>query len=226
MNGEQVTFEQDGKSYQGYLSVPGSGSGPGVIVIQEWWGIVDHIKDVCDRFAQAGYVALAPDFYHGKSTAEPDEAGSMMMALNIEDAARVIQGATSALLENPATKGDSVGVVGFCMGGQLSMFAASIDNRIAACVNFYGVHPNVKIDFSKGVAPNQGLFAEHDDYASPAAVKEFDGEMDKAGQPYAVRTYAGTHHAFFNDDRPEVYNKEAAEDAWARVLAFFAETIG
>jgi len=115
--GQMVEFSSNGTSTSGYLAIPESG--PGVIVIQEWWGLVDHIKDVCDRFAAEGFVALAPDLYHGKSTKSPDEAGKLMMALEIDRAEKDLRGAIQYLLEHEATKGSKVGTIGFCMGGAL-----------------------------------------------------------------------------------------------------------
>ncbi|MCB0825679.1 MAG: dienelactone hydrolase family protein [Armatimonadetes bacterium] len=222
MSGRMIEFESgNGGRYSGYLAPSKTGSGPGIIVIQEWWGLVGHITSVADRFAEVGFTALAPDFYHGKKTAEPDEAGSMMMALNIGDAEQVIHGAVGALLAQAETSGAKIGVVGFCMGGQLSMFAACLDNRIGACVNFYGIHPNVHPDFEKLEAPMLGFFAEHDDYASPATVADLSSKLKAHGKQHDFTTYPGRQHAFFNDDRPEVYDRDAAEDAWAKMISFF-----
>lgn len=216
--GDMIKFPPEGP-HDGYLAMPDR-PGPGVIVLQEWWGLVGHIKDVTDRFAAAGFVALAPDLYEGKTTTEPDEAGSMLMALNIDDTAKKLAAAVHILLNMPAATGDKVGIVGFCMGGQLALYTASIDPEIGACVNFYGIHPNVHPNYAGLSAPVLGIFAEIDDYASPAAVARMDAEMTAAGKPHEFVTYPGAHHAFFNDDRPEVYNPAAAEDAWNRTLAF------
>lgn len=220
-----IAFSGNGSSYKGYLSPSVSGSGRGVIVIQEWWGLVGHIKSVADRFAEAGFTALAPDFYRGETTSEPDEAGSMMMALNIGEAEKILLGAVDALLAHPAANGDKVGVVGFCMGGQLSLFAASVNPKIGACVDFYGIHPNVKPRLETLDAPVLGLFAENDAYASPEAVAALSKSLDTLGKKHEFHTYAGAEHAFFNDDRPEVYNKPAAEDAWKRTIAFLRENL-
>src|SRR5438552_5825365 len=118
--GEMVEFPSNGTSAEGYLATPAGGSGPGVVVIQEWWGLVPHIKDVADRFAAAGFVALAPDLYHGESTTEPDEAGKKMMAMNIEKAAKDMSGAVDAVAER-SSNAAKIGVVGFCMGGGLAL---------------------------------------------------------------------------------------------------------
>src|SRR5512143_310969 len=159
MSGQMVTFQSNGGTANGYLAVPASGKGPGVVVIQEWWGLVPHIKDVCDRLATEGFVALAPDLYHGKSTTSPDEAGKLMMALRIDEAERDLRGAANYLLNNASTAGSKVGTVGFCMGGALSLYAATKNQQVGACVVFYGGHPNVKPDLPSLQAPVLGLYA-------------------------------------------------------------------
>ncbi len=219
--GKMIDFAGNGKSYSGYLAQSSTGSGPGVIVIQEWWGLVGHIKDVADRFAEAGFTALAPDFYHGELTDEPDEAGSLMMALQVPDAEKLINGAVEALCSDPACSTNKVGVVGFCMGGQLSMYAACINSRIGACVNYYGIHPNVQPDFAALQAPMLGFFAEHDEYASPTAVAELDRQLSQLGKEHSFTTYPGRQHAFFNSDRPEVFDQEAADDSWQKMVDLF-----
>jgi carboxymethylenebutenolidase len=157
-----ITFPSNGGSASGYLAVPQSGKGPGVVVIQEWWGLVDHIKDVCNRFAAAGFTALAPDLYDGQATKSPDEAGKMMMALNISEAEKKLRGAVEHLMRLENVSSPKAGVVGFCMGGQLALYAATIDRNVAATVDFYGIHPHVKPDFSKLSGPVLGIFAEKD----------------------------------------------------------------
>src|SRR4026208_27669 len=160
--GEMVQFASNGRTTDGYLASPQSGSGPAVVVIQEWWGLVDHIKDVCDRFAAAGFVALAPDLYHGKTTNSPDEAGKLMMALRIDEAEKEISGAVEYLLKHDAVTSKKIGVVGFCMGGALSLYTATKNPNIGASVVFYGGHPNVKPDLANLYAPVLGLYAEKD----------------------------------------------------------------
>src|ERR1051325_1054031 len=160
MAGEMIEFKSNGGTARGYLAKPESGSGPGVVVIQEWWGLVPHIKDVADRFAAEGFVALAPDLYHGDVAKSPDEAGKMMMALNIDQTEKDLRGAVQYLIDSDAAEGDSVGTVGFCMGGALSLYGASKNERVGACVVFYGIHPKVKPDFDNLSAPVLGIFAE------------------------------------------------------------------
>ncbi len=221
MAGKMVEFPANGTKTSGYLATPASGKGPGVLVIQEWWGLVRHVKNVADRFAAEGFTALAPDLYHGKTASEPDEAGKLFMALNIAQAEKDLRGAASYLAGQSST--GKLGVVGFCMGGQLALFAATLNPAIGACVNFYGVHPNVKPDYAKLAAPVLGLFAEKDSFVTPQVAREVDAAIKKAGKQSEIRIYPGVDHAFFNDERADVYDKAAAEDAWRRTLAFFRQ---
>ena len=220
-----INFDSGEESYDGYLAVAKGGRGSGVIVIQEWWGLVGHIKNVADRLAEAGFTALAPDLYKGKQAEEPDEAGKLMMALDIDDAAEVLARAAQYLVEHDAVSSAQVGVVGFCMGGQLSLFAGSLSDHIGAVADFYGIHPNVHPNYDEMSAPVLGIFAEHDDYASPEAVRKLDQELTNHGVQHEFITYPGTHHAFLNDDRPQVYNAKAAADAWKRLLEFFQKNL-
>jgi carboxymethylenebutenolidase len=219
MPGKMVEFPSNGTKTSAYLAVPPSGKGPGVLVIQEWWGLVRHIKNVCDRFAAEGFTALAPDMYHGKTANEPDGAGKLFMALNIAQAEKDLRGAAQYLAGQSSTK--KLGAVGFCMGGQLALYAATLNPSIGACVNFYGIHPNVKPDYSKLSGPVLGLFAEKDGFVTPQVAKETDAAIKKAGKPSEIHIYPGVDHAFFNDERPDAYNKPAADDAWKRTLTFF-----
>lgn len=209
----------------GYLSVPESGSGPGVIVIQEWWGLVPHIKEVADRFAAAGYVALAPDLYKGETTTSPDEAGRLFMALNIDQAAKDLQAAVDFLLNHEAVTSQKLAVVGFCMGGQLALLAATVSSNISAVVDFYGIHPNVHPDFSKLSAPVLGIFGEKDSFVTPEAVQQLEQQIKQAGGTIETHTYPNAEHAFFNNTRPEVHNSEAAKDAWNRTIEFLQQQV-
>lgn len=217
--GKMVQFPSNGGNTSGYLATPSAGKGPGVLVIQEWWGLVEHIKRVCDRFAAEGFAALAPDMYHGKTASEPDEAGKLFMALNIAQAEKDLRGAAKTLAEHSSTA--KIGVVGFCMGGQLALFAATLNANVGACVDFYGIHPNVKPDYSKLSGPVLGLFAEKDGFVTPQAARDLDAAIKKAGKQSEIHIYPGVDHAFFNDDNTAAYNKPAAEDAWRRTLGFF-----
>ncbi|HSL59843.1 MAG TPA: dienelactone hydrolase family protein [Acidimicrobiales bacterium] len=222
--GHLVEFPSNGSNGQGYLAVPESGSGPGVIVIQEWWGLVPHITDVCDRFAAEGFVALAPDLYHGETTTEPDEAGKLMMALNLDRAGRDMAGAISFLQDHDAVTSDAVGVTGFCMGGGLALvLACQQPDAVAACVPFYGVipWPDAQPDWSRLEAAVQGHFAELDGMFGPDAVQQLQSTLDGLDKQAELIVYPGAEHAFFNDTRPEVYDADASELAWHRTVGFF-----
>ena len=223
MAGEIVEFSSNGSTASGYLATPASGKGPGVIVIQEWWGLVPHIKGVADRFAAEGFVALAPDLYHGKSATSPDEAGKLMMALRIDEAEKDLRGAAQFLLNHDATTGDKVGTVGFCMGGALSLYAATKNAQVGACVIFYGGHPNVKPDLPNLQAPVLGLYAGRDGFVTPESVRELERQLKELGKSAEIHIYPDVDHGFFNDTRPEIYNEAAAKDAWQRVLKFFSK---
>ena len=230
--GEMITFPANGGTCPGYLAKAGepaaaghdNGKGVGVVVVQEWWGLNAHIKDLTDRFAAQGYHALAPDLYHGVIATEPDEAGKMLMALNIERAAADMRGAIAHLRE---LTGKPVGIIGFCMGGALSLYAACDDpDGVGACVDFYGGHPAVKPNLAALRAPVLGIFAEKDRGVSPAAVQALDEQLTALGKAHDFTTYPDANHAFFNDDRPQVYDAAAAADAWQKTLAFYAANLG
>jgi carboxymethylenebutenolidase len=214
-----VQFPTNGHTTHAYLATPASGKGPGVLVIQEWWGLVPHIKTVCDRFAAEGFSALAPDMYHGQTASEPDAAGKLFMALNIAQAEKDLAGAAKYLAGHSSTS--KLGAVGFCMGGQLALFAGCIDPSIGAVVDFYGIHPNVKPDYTRLSGPVLGLFAEKDAFVTPQTAREVEAAIKKAGKQAEVHIYPGVDHAFFNDERPDAYSKAAADDAWRRTLAHF-----
>jgi carboxymethylenebutenolidase len=221
MAGTMVQFKANGTTTGAYLATPPAGKGPGIVVIQEWWGLVGHIKNVADRFAGEGFSALAPDLYHGKTANEPDEAGKLFMALNVAQAEKDLRAAVDEVAKHSST--GKIGVVGFCMGGQLALFAATVNPKVGACVNFYGVHPNVKPDYGKLGGPVLGLFAEKDAFVTPQTAKDVDAAIKKAGKQSEIHIYPGVDHAFFNDENTGAYNKAAADDAWRRTLAFFRQ---
>jgi len=224
--GEMVTLSSDGVAVSGYLAQPVALKGPGVLVIQEWWGLVAHIKNIADRFAEAGFLALAPDLYHGKSAKSPNEAEKLMMALNIDKTEKDLAATVSYLKENPGNPSRKIGVVGFCMGGALSLYAASRNPEVDACVVFYGGHPKVNPDLPALRAPVLGFYAQNDNFVTPAVVKDLENKLQKLGKSFEPHIYPNTEHAFFNDERPEVYNKGAAEDAWRRTIDFFHKHLG
>jgi carboxymethylenebutenolidase len=224
--GEMVTFPSNGHECQGYLAKPASGSGPGVVVIQEWWGLNDNIKNIADRFAGEGFVALAPDLYHGKVTKEPDEAGKLMMAMKLEEAVQDMNGSVDYLKNLPDSTGDKLACTGFCMGGGLALYLATLRSEIGACAPFYGVIPGAQPDFSKLKAAVLGHYAENDDWASPAATRELEMKLKSLGKKAELIVYPGTHHGFFNDTRPEVHAAEASQKAWERTIQFFQGELG
>jgi carboxymethylenebutenolidase len=204
----------------GYLAhTPGAGPRPSVIVIQEWWGLNDHIKDVTDRFAAAGYVALAPDLYHGQVTTEPDEARKLAMELGMGDAVAEIQ-AAMAYLRSLEDTTDQIGIVGFCMGGGLVLQTAVADNTLGAAVPFYGTPVSVA-DAGKITAPVLS-FLGTEDRISAQGYEQMHQALEAGGVPNHFQFYEGAQHAFFNDTRAS-YDADAAEDAWSRTLAWFDE---
>lgn len=219
--GREIEFSSEGDTARGYLATPASGTGPGLVVIQEWWGLVDHVRDVCDRLAREGFVALAPDLYRGEATGDPDEAGRLMLDLEIPRAARDLDAAVVTLLSNDAVEGPRVGAIGFCMGGQLALYAATRNRRIGAVADFYGVHPNVSLDLAGLEAPVLGVFAELDEFVPPDAARKLEAELREAGKRSDFTIHPGVHHAFFNDTRPDVFDAAAAARAWGDTLAFF-----
>jgi carboxymethylenebutenolidase len=224
-SGRDIDFASDGERTRGYLSLPAAGQGPGVVVIQEWWGLVDHIRAVCDRLAREGFVALAPDLYRGESTGEPDAAGRLMMNLEIPRAARDLDAAVKALLDHEAVNGPKVGALGFCMGGQLALYAATRNPRVGAVVDFYGIHPNVSLDLGRIQAAVLGVFAERDTFVTPEAAGELERDLREAGVRCEFIVYPGVDHAFMNDTRPDVHDPETAARAWGETLAFLRRGI-
>lgn len=223
--GQMIEFPANGHSASGYLAMPSSAQGPGVLVIQEWWGLVDHIKDVSDRLAREGFVALAPDFYHGTATKSPDEAGKLFMALNIVRAGADLRGAADALLGRFEVTSKRVGVIGFCLGGQLALYGgAEYPDRIAAAVDFYGIHPNVRIDPAKLKVPLQAHFAKRDTSVKEADARALVSQIEAAGGSVEAHYY-DADHAFFNDTRPTAYDKQSARTAWDRTLEFLRKHI-
>jgi carboxymethylenebutenolidase len=223
--GEMVEFRSNGGTCPGYLATP-DGGGPGVLVIQEWWGLVPHIKDVCDRFAAEGFTALAPDLYHGEQASEPDGAGKLMMALNLEQAGKDLSGAVDLLQERSGRS--SIGVIGFCMGGGLALVVATQrPDAVKAAAPFYGVipWPSAQPDWSALDAKVVGHYAELDGFFSPEMARDLEATLTGLGKDAEIVVHEGADHAFFNDERPEVYKQDSAEAAWARTLELFRTTL-
>ena len=222
--GEMVSFAANGRTAEGYLALP-PGPGPGVLVIQEWWGLVDHIRDLADRFARAGFVALAPDLYHGEKTKSPDQAGKLLMALNIAETGKDLRGAAVYLRARPEVRPRKVGAVGFCMGGQLALFgAAAHPDVIGAAVDFYGIHPKVEPDVSNLSGPVLAHFGRRDKSVPETAARALIERIQAAGKSVEAHFY-DADHAFFNDQRPEVYDRQSAELAWDRTIEFLRRAL-
>jgi carboxymethylenebutenolidase len=204
----------DGGRTKGYLAIAGQGR-PGFVVIQEWWGLNDQICGVADRFARAGYNALAPDLYKGRLTAVPDEANHLMSGLNFPDATQQdLRGAVQHLAQSSR----KVGVMGFCMGGALTIAAAVHIPEAAAAVCFYGIPPKDFADPARIHIPFQGHFANQDDWCTPAAVDELEAALKRAGATYESYRYDAAH-AFFNE-RSQAYDVACANQAWDRMAGF------
>ncbi|MGD0313685.1 MAG: dienelactone hydrolase family protein [Acidimicrobiales bacterium] len=229
--GEIIEFPSNGSTGQGYIAVPanGSESSSGIIVLQEWWGLVDQIKRTCDRFADAGFTALAPDLYHGTTVplTEPDEAGKQMMSLTMDAAAKDLSGAVDELIRRTGRPG--VGVIGFCMGGGLALvLGTQRPDAVKAIVPAYGLipWPDAQPDYSALDAAILGHAAGQDDYFTPDAARELEAQLRALGKDVEFHHYPDAGHAFFNEDRPEAYHEESAEQLWDRSVAFFRRTLG
>lgn len=223
---ESVEYQDtDGETLMGYLARPeGEAAKPAIVVIQEWWGLNDHIKDVARRFASEGFVALAPDLYHGVVATEPDEARKLVMELDMAEAVKEIQRAIAFLREQSYVAGPKVGIVGFCMGGGLVLRTTLVEDNLGAGVAFYG-QPLSPEEAAQVKAPILGLYGATDQGIPADAVNTMKAALDKAGIENDFHIYEGAGHAFFNDTAPS-YNAAAAKDAWPRTLDWFRKHLG
>jgi carboxymethylenebutenolidase len=219
---QNVTFASNGGQAHGYLAKPESGSGPGLVVIQEWWGLDDHIADIVDRFAEQGFVALAPDLFGGKVAHDTDEAGALMEQLPVDRAARDLGGAVDYLLADDSVTSSKVGAVGFCMGGGFVLqLAAQQGDKIGAAVPFYGVGNAVPNEFSGITAPVQGHYAEQDGFYPVDKAREQEQQMRRETKGDVEFFYYPAGHAFHNDKDPiGTYDAESAKLAWQRTVEF------
>ncbi|MGR6317275.1 dienelactone hydrolase family protein [Micromonospora soli] len=227
--GEMVSFTGNGGTSEGYLAIPSGGAAsPAVIVIQDWWGLVPHVRAVVDRFAEAGFVALAPDFRHGGPASKPSEPRQMLNSAQMDEAATDIA-AAAEFLAGRAEVADKIGCAGFCAGASLALWSGTFSERIVATAGFY---PRL---------PWEGMRTDWSDYAGKAALihcSEADGTsaaegvqsvrraIETAGGSCQTYDYPGTAHAFFNEDRPEHFDQRAAATAWARTLELFRAKLG
>jgi carboxymethylenebutenolidase len=227
---ETVEFRSNGSVASGYLVKPPSGSGPGVLVIQEWWGLDSGIKDMADRLGAAGFVALAPDLYHGQLAAhtEMDKAAHLMQSMPPDRAGRDMNGAVDYLSSQPAVSSKGIGVVGFCMGGMLSfIIAANRPDKVKAVVPFYGFpQGDTEPDWSKLNAPIRGHMAEHDDFFAPAAARALEAKLKAMGKDVTLTVHPGTGHAFMAPHNAlGTLNATLAAEIWPTVVSFLKETL-
>lgn len=224
-----TTISIGGEAVPGVISLPGSGVGPGVIVIQEWWGLVPHIVDVTQRLAEAGFVALAVDHFRGAETTEPDEAQKLMLGLDIAQVADDLAAAARDLVARPETAGTSVGVVGFCMGGGLALLAPTVADEVTAAVAFYPAMPwpQYAPDWSRYAGRAAMVHkAESDEPGNGPVIGQYAAAIAASGGEVDVFEYPDSVHAFFNDARPEVFQRANAERAWARTVDFLHARLG
>ncbi len=220
-------FQVDGRTISGYLAVPEQGSGPGVLVLHAWWGLTEPFQQVCDRFAEAGFVALALDLYQGKTTASVEEAQALAGALN-GDAERVSDDIAAALqfLHQYGKTADGRGkfaIVGFSLGGAYALdTSVTMAEEIAAVVTFYAAYPG--LDYHSAKAAYLCHFAENDPFESAESVVEMEQDLQAAGRLVSVYTYPGTRHWFFEANCPE-YDAGAAQLAWERTVAFLRQQL-
>ncbi len=217
-----VEFQAGGDTAPGYLATPESGSGPATIVLQEWWGLDDTIRGICDRFAGEGFFALAPDLFRGETTEQPDEAEQQMMAMSMDQAEKDMRGAVDFLADHEGVEGKGIGSVGFCLGGGLSVWAGTVNPKVKAIVSYYYVMPHGKPDFSKLQAPVLGHFGTADEFAPVDVARALEEEIKSAsGQEVTFEFYEGRGHAFANEhDRLGTYDKDADELSWRRTIDF------
>jgi carboxymethylenebutenolidase len=224
--GDTISFHRpDGEEVPAYYAPPPANKlekAPGLVVIQEWWGLNDQIKKTADRFANAGFRAVVPDLYRGKLARDAGEANHLMGELDWKAAEQDILGAVLHLKEGGNKK---VGVLGFCMGGALTLMAASSIKEIGASVCFYGIPPDDAADLTRIDAPLMCHFASDDDWCTPQAVNALEKKLKAGNVPYTIFRYEDVQHAFFNEERPEVYDEDAAREALERSLHFLKKNL-
>lgn len=223
--GETVRYRSGEEMVEGYLVTPaGDGPFPGVIVIHEWWGLNDQVKEEAHKLAAEGYLALAVDLYRGRLAASSDEAHELSRGLPEDRARRDLQAAFEFLAARSDVRPDRIGSLGWCMGGGYSLQLALEEPRLAAAVIYYGRLATEESALSRLRAPLLGLFGEEDGGIPARSVRAFEAALEKLGKPAQIHLYPGAGHAFANATRPS-YRQQAAEDAWKKTLAFLAENL-
>jgi carboxymethylenebutenolidase len=227
---ETVWFKSNGNMASGYLAKPASGSGPGVLVIQEWWGLDNSLKEMADRLAAAGFVALAPDLYHGEVAGhtEMDKAAHLMQSMPADRAGKDMSGAVDYLAGHDAVTSKGVGVVGFCMGGMLSfLIAANRGDKVKAIVPFYGFpQGDAEPDWSKMTAQVNGHMAENDSFFPPAAARALEAKLRGMGKTVTLTVHPGTGHAFMGPHNAlGTLNEKLAAQIWPDAISFLQKTL-
>lgn len=224
---EMVQYPSEGVTVHAYLAIPQeAGSHPAVIVVQEWWGLNQHIKDVARRYAKEGYVAIAPDLFSRlghKLTADANEAGQLMNALVQEDGLKDLNATLTYLESRSEVDASRIGITGFCMGGGYALMLPCVNPTIKAAVPFYGPVPNPDTPIRNLASPVLYIYGEDDGWITKTDVERLRVALKQYKKPGEVKTYPGCPHAFFNDSRPDVYKSVEAQDAWTRSLAFFGQ---
>lgn len=219
---EMVEFDGNGSPLPGYLAQPDDAlTYPGIVVIQEWWGMNDHIKDVVNRFAREGFVAVAPDLYRGVIAEEPDDARRLAMEMKRVDAVGDVQGAVNYLVSLPQVQPKKIGVIGFCMGGVIASLVSIDGQSLGAVAVFYGAPQYTAENIENVSAPVLGIFGEADQGIPVENVRAAEDLLKSAGKTAEFHIYPNAPHAFFNDTRPHIYDATSAADAWERTLAWF-----
>jgi len=213
-----VEFSVSRSRANAYLAIPEGGDVPGVLVLPAWWGLTDFFKGVCVRLAKSGFVALAPDIYHGKTATTISEAKRLRSKLNSAKLNKELDSATDYLLATFAETGGRIGVVGFSLGASWALWLATArPKEVAAVVTFYGTS---KEDYKKAHADFLGHYAEHDEWEPLDSVRELEKRLRAAGKEVEFNVYPSTTHWFFEENQPNAYNPEAAKLAWERTLRF------
>jgi carboxymethylenebutenolidase len=223
--GKMVEFNSGESRARGYFVEPGEdGLHPGLIVVHEWWGLNDHIKDIADRFASEGFAVLAPDLYEGKNTKDSEEAGRLMQLLDQNKAIVTLNGAVEYLKSQEGINAEAIGITGFCMGGTFALLLPCVNASIKAAAPFYGDVPSD--DLIKNLsAPVLFIGAENDPWITVQKMNHLKDALERFNKDGEVKIYSGVGHAFFNDTRPDAYDKAASEDAWTRALQFLNEKL-
>jgi len=220
-----VQYPSESVTVLAYLvGAKGNAKRPAIIVVQEWWGLNDHMKDIATRYAKEGYIAIVPDLYsrlENKVTTSPDEAGKLMGMLKQEDGLKDLQATIAYVKTVPEVDAARIGVTGFCMGGSYALMLPCVNSSIKAAVPFYGQVPNPDTPLQKLACPVLYIYGEDDGWITKADVQRLANALKKYDKAGEIKTYPGAPHAFFNNTRQDVYKQVEAKDAWARTLAFF-----